>query len=84
MEHMAVGMAVHRNIQVVHETRRALHALIAGDRAWRPRRSRAIIAKPPGWPEKHQRGPKDMERGWCQVGAWARLSVAAGMLSTLG
>ena len=28
--------------------------------------------------------PEDVERGWCEMGAWAHLGVATSMLHTLG
>ena len=83
MEHVVVGVAVRWILRAVRETSRAQRSLIAGDPATGPRRSRAIIAQPLSVQEK-QRNPEDVERGWCEMGAWARLGVATSRLHALG
>ena len=85
MEHVVVGVAVRWILRAVRETSRAQRSLIAGDPATGPRRSRAIIAEPlTERSRQHQRSPEDVERGWCEMGAWARLGVATRMIHALG
>jgi hypothetical protein len=79
-----VGLVVRWILRMVCETSRARHSLIVGDPGTGPMWSRVSIEKPLSHQYKHQRSPEDVERGWWEIGAWARLGVATSMIHALG